>query len=261
MKKSIKDFCSPWSLFSSKLSDAAADPGLGGMFFEEGAKEKGMRLVIGSGRSPLSGFRVIFYVLVDESDGVIADVKFQAFGSAAFIGIAEGTASLLIRMRYDRVARLSADRIEKSLRDKKEDPALPKEERSLLNLLPEALDGIAEQCSDIPLQEEDIPTPVRASSEETGPYPGFETLSKQEQLAILEEVIATEIRPYIELDEGGIDIVDWREGRDLIIGYRGACTTCYSSVGSTLAAISGIITAKVHPGIRVIPDTTFLRPN
>jgi NifU-like protein len=94
---------------------------------------------------------------------------------------------------------------------------------------------------------------------ESRPYPNWEELSNKQQITVIEEVIATDIRPYIELDAGGIEIVDLK-GKDLFIAYKGNCTTCYSSIGSTLQAIQQILSAKIHPQIRVIPDSSFLQP-
>ena len=120
--------------------------------------------------------------------------------------------------------------------------------------------AVAATCEGIALSEEYVPTPLQQNfgEGESRPYPGWDELTEKQQVAVIEEVIASDIRPYIELDAGGIEIVSLTGGRKLVIAYKGACTTCYSSIGSTLQAIQQIISAKVHPEIEVIPDSSFL---
>lgn len=260
MQKFLKKMTSPWVRFSRKLSEKIEKPRFIGSFSKEEALSKNMRLVVGSASWEGSGFKVTFYLLVDETDGVIADVKFQAFGSAALLGAAEASSELLIRKNYDQAQKMHADFIDRHLRDKKDKEAFPEKEYGSLNLIVDAIEVAAKQCVDISLPEEYVPTPVQAISEGK-PYPGWDTLSLKQQLAVIEEVIAVEVRPYIELDAGGIEVVSLTEGRELLIAYKGACTTCHSSTGSTLQAIQQILSARVHPDIRVIPDSSFLGPS
>jgi NifU-like protein len=88
---------------------------------------------------------------------------------------------------------------------------------------------------------------------------GWEELSLKEKLSIIEQVIQTEIRPYIELDAGGIQIIDLSDTHQLTIAYQGSCTSCHSATGSTLSAIQNILQAKVYPAIQVIPDLSYLK--
>ncbi|MBI3236548.1 MAG: iron-sulfur cluster assembly scaffold protein, partial [Chlamydiales bacterium] len=60
-----------------------------GFFTQEDGKERGMRFVSGFQGEIGKGCRMGFYFLIDESDGVIADVKFQAFGPSISIGIGQ----------------------------------------------------------------------------------------------------------------------------------------------------------------------------
>lgn len=243
--------------FSRKLAEKIEKPRFIGSFSAQEAISKNMRLVIGTAKEVKSGFQVDFYWLVDEWDGVIADVKFQSFGPAALLGAAEATAELLIRKNYDQAQKIHADFIDRHLRDKKDKEAFPEEEYRSLNLIVDSIECAAKQCVDIILPEEYVPTPIQANLEGE-PYPGWDSLSLKQQLVILEDVIAIDVRPYIELDAGGIEIVSLTNGRELLIAYKGACTTCHSSTGSTLQAIQQILSLKIHPDIRVIPDSSFL---
>ncbi len=248
----------PWSRFSRKLSHRIETPRHVGNYVSEGAQARGMRLAVGREGEVHEGHALALYLLVDESDGIIADAKFEAFGPTALIGAAEIACELLIRKNYDQARRLSADLIDKQVRDKNDEHAFPDDVSVYLNLVLFAIEEAAMQCMDIPLSDVYVPTPVAISSESNEGYPGWKDLSQKQKIALIEEVIASDIRPYIELDAGGIQIVNLIEDRELIISYQGSCTTCHSATGSTLTAIQQILRAKVSPDLVVIPDLALL---
>ncbi|MCP4265610.1 MAG: NifU family protein, partial [Candidatus Brocadiaceae bacterium] len=64
--------------------------------------------------------------------------------------------------------------------------------------------------------------------------------------------IDKEIRPYIELDAGGIQIHELKDF-ELFISYEGACTSCHAATGSTLSAIQNILKSRIHPDLFVTP--------
>lgn len=245
---------SAWSLYSKKLSAKIEDPKFAGSFAPTEAKEKKMRLVVGREGSIVDGHLIIFYWLVDEDDGIIADVKFQTYGPSALIGAAEGAAELLMRKNYNQAKRISAELIDRQLRDKSEKEAFPKESAPYLNLVLSAIDAAVELCCDIPFLENYTAPPMSFEVDSEGEYPGWKTFSKEEKIAVIEEVVNREIRPYIELDAGGVNIVDLIEEKKVLIAYQGSCTSCHSATGSTLNAIEQILQAKVSPEITVIPD-------
>jgi len=49
--------------------------------------------------------------------------------------------------------------------------------------------------------------------------------NKQELIARVDKVIC-ELRPHLWADEGDVQIVDINENYELILEWRGACTTC-----------------------------------
>ncbi len=262
MRRNISSLFSPWGKFSRKLVDKIERPRFVGSFSLEEAKMKGMRLAVGSFNMRDKGIALKIHFLVDESDGVIADAKFQAIGPPSLLGAAEGSLEFFMRKNYDQVSRISANLLDKHFRDKAEQESFPPEEYGSLNWVLEAVEEATTQCMDIPLSDTYVPTPVQAEpGAEAKPYPNWDELTHKQQVAVIEEVIARDIRPYIELDAGGINVVSLTGGRELVIAYTGACTTCYSSIGSTLQAIQGILSAKIHPEIRVIPDSSFLEPS
>jgi NifU-like protein len=249
----------PWVRYSKKLIHKIENPRHAGFFSHEEARERGMRLVIGKQGDLRNGNAIGLYLLIDESDGVIADAKFQVFGQSALIGAAEGACEVLIRKNYDQARRLTADLIDKQVRDKNDIAAFPEETHTYLNLVLDAIEQAAEQCLDIPFAEAYVPTPFEAKGEYGEGYLGWNILSREQKIAVVEEVISTEIRPYIELDAGGVQIVDLINDRELIIAYEGACTSCHSATGATLNAIQEILRAKVDKNLLIIPDASFLR--
>lgn len=246
---------SPWSCYSKKLVHKIENPRHAGFFSQEEAQERGMRLAVGKQGSPEEGHLIGLYLLVDESDGIIADAKFQVFGHSALIGAAETACEILIRKNYNQAMRLPADLIDKQVRDKGDLPAFPEETHVYLNLVLDAIEQAAEQCLDIPFEESYVPTPLEAKNENNGEgYPGWALLSREQKIAVIEEVIAAEIRPYIELDAGGVQIVELIGDSELIIAYEGACTSCHSATGATLNAIQEILRAKVNQNLTIVPD-------
>src|SRR3990167_2350287 len=236
-------------MFPKKIHDKLARLAFVGYFTVALAEEKGMRLVTGREKG------LCLYWLVDEADGVIADAKFQVFGPVALIAAAEIASELVLRKNYDQASRISADLLESHARDRKEGPAFPKEANGYLNLILSAIDKAVHQCIDIPYASADYAvTPIeRDFGEIPGGLPGWDGFPHAQKIKILEEVIDKEIRPYVELDAGGVKILELKENGEVHIAYEGSCTTCHSSTGSTLSAIQQILKARIHPTLSVIP--------
>lgn len=238
-----------WELFSKKLREKIDRLRYVGFFTVKLAEEKSMRYVTGR-----EG-KLCLYWLVDESDGVIADAKFQVFGPVGLIAAAEVASELVLRKNYDQVSRISADLIDQHVRDRKDVPAFPKECDPYLNQVLSAIDRAVQQCLDIPFAASYDMTPIeRDFGEIPGGIPGWEQLPYEHKVKIIEEVIDKEIRPYIELDAGGVKVVSLKDDREVLISYEGSCTTCHSSTGSTLSAIQQILKARVHPSLFVTPQ-------
>lgn len=236
-------------LFTKKIRDKLDHLRFVGYFTAKEAEEKKMRLVTGR-----EG-KLCLYWLVDEADGIIADAKFQAFGPPALIAVGEIASELVLRKNYDQASRITADLLDSFVRDRSDIPAFTKETASFLNQAISAIDNAVHQCIDIPYAATDFDiTPIEWDpGENPGGMPGWENFTPPQKIKILEEVIDKEIRPYIELDAGGVKIVELKENGEVHIAYEGACTTCHSSTGSTLTAIQQIIKSRIHPSLTVVP--------
>lgn len=246
----------PWSRYSKKLIAKIEKPRCAGFFTKEETEERTMRLAIGQEGEIKDGNAVRIYWLIDPDDGIIVDAKFQAYGQSALIGAAEAACELAIGKNYDQARRIGADLLDKQVRDKSEIAAFPKEAYPHLNLVLSAMDHAAEQCMDIPLPISYAapPAPLEIGEVLEGGYPGWPELSQPQKLGLIEEVLSRDVRPYIELDAGGIEVLDLINNREVIIAYQGSCTSCFSATGTTLSYIQQVLKAKVHPDLVVIPD-------
>jgi len=241
--------------YTKKLINKIENPQRLGFFTEEEALMKHMRLVTGKQGQISEGNKIAIYLLIDEHDGVITDAKFQVFGEPALMGAAEVACEWLLQRNYVQARDLSVELIDKQVRDKQDISTFPDSCISLLNSLLCAVNEAVLQCRDIPIEAIYEPSPISSDvGTEVIIYPGWETFNTQQRIALIEEVIAEEIRPYIELDAGGVQVVDLVDGKEVIIVYEGACTSCHSATGSTLNAIQQILRSKIHPDLVVVPE-------
>lgn len=245
-----------WNRYSKKLMGRIDNPYCIGFFTKEDAEARDTRLAAATVGSVNDGNAVSLYWLLDKDDGVIIDAKFQVFGQSALIGAAEVACELLVGKNYVQAGRISADLIDKQVRDRSDDAAFPRETYPHLNLVIEAIELCVEQCKDLPVAESFLATPIPVDMAEVVPggYPGWKELPLKKKLHVIEEVLDQDIRPYIALDGGGVTVLNLINDKELVISYQGSCTSCYSSVGTTLSYIQQVIRAKVNPEITVVPE-------
>lgn len=256
MKLPFSIYPFPWYLYSRKLASKVETPRSAGIFKEREAVERGVRLAVGEAGSYADGAVVVLYWLVEKEEGMILDVKYQSFGPSALIGAAESACDLLVGKNYDQAKRITADLIDKQLRDKENEPAFPEPTYPYLNLVLDAIEKASEACSDLPLPSLYVapPVPLDIGEVREGGYPGWSELTVRQKIAVINEVLDQDIRPYIALDEGGVQVINLLQDKEVIISYQGSCTSCYSSIGSTLTYIQQVLKAKVHPDLTVTPD-------
>lgn len=245
-----------WTRYSKKLALRIENPYCIGTFTDTDAKERQVHVARGSKGSLKDGALVEFYWLVDKEDGVIIDSRFQSFGASSLIGAAEVVCELVIGRNYDQAKRLTAELIDRHVRDKGDMAAFPEEAYSNINFVLEALDKTCEDCQGIPLSQTYVAPPITSRDIEIveGGYPGWQELGLKQKLAVIEEVIAKEIRPYIELDAGGVEVINLLNDKEVIIAYQGSCTSCFSATGATLSFIQQVLRAKIHPDLDVTPN-------
>jgi len=240
-----------WQRYSKKMQKRILSLQFAGEISEE---KEGTRHVVSHFGTSVEGAMITFHWQVSLEDGALEKVRYKVWGSSALIGALEGACSLIEGKNYDQAKRVSAELIDRELRDAKKVEAFPDETSSILNLVLEAIDQAAEKCTDIPLPSEYVapPMPFEISTDGKG-YPGFEDLEKEAKMGVIQQVIDDEIQPYIALDGGGIELIDLVQ-TEVHIRYQGNCTSCYSSIGATLASIQQLIQKNIHPSLSVIPD-------
>jgi NifU-like protein len=252
----------PWYRYSKKLQERILKPRNVGFFTKEESDERAVRLAEAEEGSVDEGNVVKLFWLVDKEDGTIIDAKFQVFGQTALIGAAEAACEACIGKNYDQASRLSTELIDRELRDKQDKPSFPNETFPHLNLVLEAIETASQQCTDIPLPMSYVAPPVSSQSDAPSGegYPGWEELPLKKKIAVIESVLDADVRPYIALDAGGVEVINLLGDREVIISYQGACTSCYSAVGTTLSYIQQTLRNKVHSDLVVTPDIEFQSP-
>lgn len=242
-----------WLHYSRKLKDRIVLGRSAGYFTLEDAKARNMRLITGKEGGVEEEAVVCFYLLIDESDGVIADARFQAYGHTALIGAADSLCALAIGKNYVQAERISFDLLEQELKGKNTPEPFPPEAVPYVHLALSALSAACEECYDIPVTEEYMASPLPLSEISGEGYPGWEHLAFKEKLSVIEKVLDEDIRPYIAMDAGGIQVIGF-ENNVVKISYQGTCTSCYSATGATLSAIQQLLRAKISPELSVEPD-------
>lgn len=246
----------PWYRYSKKLMQKIDNPHCMGYFTKIDSEQRNMRLVEAMEGTVEDGNAVKLYWLVDPEDGGIVDAKFQVFGQSVLIGAAQIACELSVGKNYDQAKRITADLIDKNVRSRNDEPAFPKETYPHLNLVVNALELAAEQCMDLPLPVSYVAPPVPTQPGEVveGGYPGWTELTLKKKIAVIEQVLDQDVRPYIALDAGGVEVLNLLNDKEVIIAYQGNCTSCYSSVGTTLSYIQQVLRNKVSTELVVVPD-------
>ena len=78
----------------------------------------------------------------------------------------------------------------------------------------------------------------------------FPNLPNNKKELIIGSLMDEIIRPALANDGGGLEVIKV-EGNDVVIKYQGACGSCPSSTGGTLAAISRALKGYCDPNLEV----------
>ncbi len=244
-----------WSRYSKKLRDAIAKPMCFGYFDDADASGRGMLLAVGTDGRKEDGVIVKLYLLVDETDGQVVDARFQVFGPSELIGAAEGACQQSLGKNYGRVRRLTKDYLDRSFRGDGGGFSFPQEASWALSSVIDALKDAVKHCDSIDIPE-NYAAPLLSGSSliEGDGYSGWNELGKEERIAVIEKVLDKDIRPFVALDGGGVEVIDLKDGRELVISYKGACAHCFAATGATLSYIHQILKAKVSSDLVVTPQ-------
>lgn len=244
----------PWVFYNKKVANKVLHATAFGRFTEEEAGMRAAHLMTARQGSIEEGNCAALYFLVDKEEGYILDAKYEVYGETALIAALETLTELVTHKYYDVAGRITMALIEKELMDKSGKEPFPPSTFTAVNLVIDLLDEIVEKCHFIPLAHHyQTPRPQEIASVEGG-YPEFLSLPIQEQLSLIEQVLKEEIRPYIELDGGDVELLNFLNNKEVVIAYKGSCTSCFSATGATLSYIQQTLCAKLHPDLVVIPQ-------
>ena len=101
------------------------------------------------------------------------------------------------------------------------------------------------------MEEEKLKQAVEAASEGD-----FENMTLVQQIKAIDAVIDENVRQFLIMDGGNMEVVDIKKGDeyiDVYIRYMGACSGCASSTTGTLYAIESTLKEKLSKNIRVLP--------
>lgn len=87
-------------------------------------------------------------------------------------------------------------------------------------------------------------------TEKKGQKNDFLKLDIDDQVLLINEALSERVYPALEMDGGGMEIMDI-EGTDVLIKYCGACGNCPIAESGTLFFIQTTLQEKVDPRIQV----------
>lgn len=252
----IQDLTQPftWEKYNKRVRQKITSLKGCGQFLQEQWQDRPLRLVSSESGSVERGARIRIHLLVDTTDGILVDARYEVFGPSALVAALEATVEIIVGKNYDQAHRLSSDVIDKHLREGKDDTALPPEAQPYVGLILDALDKATSQCSDIALSAGYTSSPLTDALAEGQIVEDWPMRPIEEKMAIVKEVMEKEVRPYVEMDAGGVEVIRIQNENEVVIVYSGSCNGCFSSTGATLSGIQSILQARVHPSIQVIPE-------
>lgn len=219
------------------------------------------RFFVGEEGSLEEGEAINFYLFVRATDGIILNVSYQVFGEPLLCIAAEALCELIKGKHVLQASRVGADLIEKSLRDDPKVLAVEEKDFSQLNKVLFAFYEALEGCEDLGVSSHAYQTPLTdaESFEPIIDQKQWTLLPKEQKMALIRSILEHDIQPYVQLDDGGVDIKDLIDDKEIILLYKGSCTSCFSSIGATLQSITRILKQKIHPDLIVTPDPSVLR--
>lgn len=230
-----------------------------GIFTEEDAEQRHAHLITGRQGHYLIGNCVVLYWLVEKQSGKILDAKFQYFGHPYLLILAEISCSLVLNKPCSEGLRLSFEDLDHSLHSSATSfPVLPESE-PLYHMILDAIDGLADECKQLSLisQEPSFFTdnnPIAfPSALEISPHTTEEwgQLSLEQRTMIIKQFMETHIEPLVAIDGGRVCVEHLSPQHLLTIAYSGNCSSCLSSLGSTLNSISQLLKAHVYAELQV----------
>ncbi len=241
--------------YSQKITTLSTTPKHRGAFFTEDAASKDLALATAKFKD------IKVYWLIDPQSDLVYDAKFFSYGGPISIALGEMLCTLVKGMKLESACAITISQIEALLRDEDGLPATAQSAEEAFASLPPLLASAKEVYASAKALA--LAT-IQMKANQTGrPRASFESLTqadeewlkkpKDEQISAIESVIDKDIRPGLNMDGGDLRIQDLEEGHRLMIKYQGACGSCGSSTGATLAFIEDSLRRQIFGGMQVIP--------
>lgn len=248
-----------WDEYSKSFTQRILNPRNLGFFHENETAHQQMRVVVGEAGMIQEGNKISISLVVDTTDGVIADAKFQAYGESTLIGTIDAACEWIIHKHYEQVKDLQVECIDRAFLNLPMDSNLFKKVALHLDFVLIATSIATKKCIDLPHKRPSSRPHLNSEELEALPLPHWDLLNTNEKLNLIQKVIHEEVRPFIELDSGGIEVLSLRNEQEVIIAYHGACASCPASTGTTLDTIQHLLRSRLSPTLKVIPDPSFLQ--
>lgn len=191
------------------------------------------------------------YLILDEQ-GVILSARHRTYGPTSLMALIEITCHLIEEKSIHFLDKISPEYMHnqiKNLNNKNFPLVFLKDIKMIIALLQEA----KEKSSSLISSTDPSSNPIK-----TIPSTHWNSLKKKEKLAILENIIDQEIRPFLEADGGGIEIIDFIvKNNTLLFAYKGRCAFCPSALSSTLHFIEHTLSS--HFSIKISLKPTNLQ--
>lgn len=242
--------------YSAKFESAVSQPKNRGAYYPEDAAEKGMALL----QAKFKDLKL--YWLVDTAEDRIYSAKFFAYGGKVSLAIGETLSAMVKGLTVQEAFSLLGPDVERLLRDDLQVPAVPESKLSAFSAVEELLrlmeteypSAKALALAGSAMKEKEAGQPG-SLSELSMAEQAWLALSPEEQVGMLDTVLDEKIRPALNNDGGNVLVKEVVDGRKVIIHYQGACGSCGSSIGGTLAFIEQTLRRDIYNDLVVVPDT------
>jgi NifU-like protein len=234
-------------MIAAKAIEYGKSPRRRGVYFLEEAAAKGLAFVT----AKVDDMKIFW--LVDPEEERIVNAKFFTYGGQDSTALGEALCNLSEGAPVKEAFAITGAKVISLLVDSNYFPfnndALSAQADRLIKALQ----------NDYPLAQAKLSVTTYKSSEKKREISlddqKWLSLSKQDQLKMIEAALDGQAREALEMDGGGIEIMDIKDDWDVYAQFQGACSSCSASVGSTFIVVENIIKTKVHEKLHLVVNS------
>ena len=232
------------------LAQIARFPKRRGAIFQMDADNKGLALVdVKSGTLKI-------YVLIDPDAGEVLDTKFFTYGGPMLTALADVLCEELFGKKIDEVQNLPLENLfgKFDVKPGSEDfQTVAKLPAMITEAYPEKKNAAFAARAAMGSEK------LKACTAEgrAGADAEWAALSEDQKIEKIEECLNEQVRPMLAGDGGGLEILELKDGKTVLIRYQGACAGCGAASGGTLYYIEDRLQQHVYYGLTVEPEMQF----